>query len=127
MKSSIGFGPWLELEPLILRDFLDNSHFSQHPDVQKGNSSEHALILDFKNKALAFFEFYKINKMDFLEMRRFFGMYLGNWTDNNHFWIVAHRVFQVKCTSFKVLNQLEAPGMAESGTGTSFRPSMGII
>lgn len=117
VQAPIGTGPWLRLEPLILRDFLDNSSFYKHPNVQKGNSSEHALILDFKSKMLEFFEFYGINKMDFLEMKRFFEMYIGAWANNDFFWSVASRVFRVKCTSFRKLSELK--GVTRSNPGIS--------
>jgi hypothetical protein len=107
VQTPIGTGAWLRLEPLILRDFLDNSSFYKHPNVQKGNSSEHALILDFKAKLLEFFEFYGINKLDFLEMKRFFEMYIGAWSSKDFFWGVASKVFHVKCTSFRKLNDLQ--------------------
>lgn len=106
IQAPIGTGPWVQLEPLILRDFLDNTYFFKHPNVQKGNSSEHALILDFKNKMLEFFEFYGINKLDFLEMKRFFEMYIGAWADKDFFWQVTTKVFNVKCTSFRKLEDL---------------------
>lgn len=117
VQAPIGTGPWLRLEPLILRDFLDNSSFYKHPNVQKGNSSEHALILDFKSKMLEFFEFYGINKLDFLEMKRFFEMYIGAWANNDFFWSVASRVFRVKCTSFRKLSELK--GVTRSNPGIS--------
>jgi len=106
VQAPIGTGPWLRLEPLILRDFMDNSSFYKHPNVQKGNSSEHALILDFKSKMLEFFEFYGINKLDFLEMKRFFEMYIGAWSNDDFFWNVSTKVFHVKCTSFRKLKDL---------------------
>lgn len=94
-----------------MRDFLDNTFFYKHPNVQKGNSSEHALIHDFKAKLLEFFEFYGINKLDFLEMKRFFEMYIGAWSDNDFFWNVTSKVFNVKCTSFNTLSKF--PGVSE--------------
>lgn len=106
IQTPIGRGPWMQLEPLILRDFMDNSCFYKHPNVQKGNSSEHALILDFKNKLLEFFEFYGINKLDFLEMKRFFEMYIGAWVSKDFFWNVTTKVFSVKCTSFRKLDDM---------------------
>ena len=116
VQTPIGTGHWLRLEPLILRDFLDNSSFYKHPNVQKGNSSEHALILDFKSKMLEFLEFYGINKLDFLEMKRFFEMYIGAWADKDFFWSVTTKVFKVKCTSFRKLDQLKPITNSKFGT-----------
>lgn len=124
VQAPIGSGPWMRLEPLILRDFLDNSSFYKHPNVQKGNSSEHALILDFKSKMLEFFEFYGINKMDFLEMKRFFEMYIGAWANKDFFWGVASKVFRVKCTSFRKLSELGPVTQSIHGTSKGLLTSV---
>jgi hypothetical protein len=121
----MGTGFWLRLEPLILRDFMDNTFFYKHPNVQKANSSEHALIHDFKSKLLEFMEFYGINKMDFLELKRFFEMYIGAWADEDFFWNVTTRVFNVKCTSFRKLSKMRSitqgynPDMSKVSIGKS--------
>lgn len=57
---------------------------------------------------MEFMEFYGINKLDFLELKRFFEMYIGAWSNNDFFWNVTTRVFNVKCTSFHKLSQMKA-------------------
>lgn len=105
---------WKQLEPLIVRDLLDFSMFYKHPHVQKSNSSEHTLNFEFKNKIIAFFEFYQINKMDFFELKRFFEFYIPEWMDDEFLWTVVQRVFQVRCTSFKTLQQYQFLNRDES-------------
>lgn len=119
---------WKKLEPLISRDLIDFSLFHKHPNVQKGNSSEHTLNLEFKNKIVAFFEFYQINKMNYFELKRFFEFYIPEWMDDEFLWNVVHRVFQVKCVSFKSLQTYKFPFKSDSSHfSKSGLRSMGIF
>lgn len=123
----MGEYPWPQIEALLLSDLLEYSFFDRHPDVQRGNSSEHALILDFKRQVLAYFDFYSLNKMDAFQLKRFFEFYLGAWSNNDRFWMVLQRVWDIKCVSYQKLQEAREVGLKESMFSTSQASSVGNL